>query len=372
MDLALAGDGTLYAVWSEESSGENVNVYHASAAFRDGEWVWSSPRTIESGQRGVPSLAVDSTNRLHVVYLNSTGSKVRYRRGIKSGDTWSWTSAININPPVGFSTTEGAAGAPVIQVTGSRVHLVWFNKDGEGINQIVHAFSTDAGDNWQTAEEIYHSDKHSSYPDLAIGQDGNELHIVWEWNSALYARIYHVVGTFGSGSVSWSTPNDVSQSTNCHRPSIAISDSQLYVTWGQTVGNKTNQNVYYSTKSASGGTWPTPKLLPDSNVGVGDISPTYVAPRIAATGAGRVIIVWNGRPTEGSVEDIHFTETMNIADDTAWTERINVSSTSSISYGPAVVLADNGIVHVLWIDNFEAVYSHSQYGVFLPLIMKNW
>ncbi len=372
VDLALAGDGTLYAVWSEESTGENVNVYHASASFSDGEWVWSSPRTIEGNQRGVPSLAIDSSNRLHVVYLNSDGSQVRYRRGVKSGDTWSWTSATDIAPPAGFATDEGAAGAPVIQVTGSRVHVVWFNKDGEGINQIVHAFSTDSGANWQTAEVVYQSDKHSSYPDLVIDQDG-KLHVVWEWNSALYARIYHVVGTVGDSSVSWpTTSNDVSQSTNCHRPSIAIAGGQLYVAWGQTVGSKTNQNVYYSTKSAGGGTWPTPKLLPNSNVGVGDISPTYVAPRIAATSAGRVIIVWNGRLTEGGAEDIHFTETTNIADDNAWTERANISSSSSISYGPAVVLAGDGVVHVMWIDNFEAVYAHSQYQVFLPLTLKNW
>jgi len=146
----------------------------------------------------------------------------------------------------------------------------------------------------------------------------------------------------------------------------------VYVAWGRTVEFRTDQDVYYSTKSVGGGSWPTPKLLPNSDVGVGDISPTYVAPRIAATSAGRVIIVWNGYPTEGGAEDIHFTETTNIADDNAWTERDNVSSTGDISYGPAVVLAGDGGVHVLWIDNFEAVYAHSQYQVFLPLTLKNW
>ncbi|HHE41299.1 MAG TPA: caspase family protein, partial [Dehalococcoidia bacterium] len=61
------------------------------------------------------------------------------------------------------------------------------------------------------------------------------------------------------------------------------------------------------------------------------------------------------------------TETTNIADDNAWTERDNVSSTGDISYGPAVVLAGDGVVHVMWIDNFEAVYAHSQYQVSLPV-----
>ena len=74
VDLALAGDDTLQAVWSEDTgSGTSnypiVNVHHASASFSDGEWVWSNPDTVMNSQGGVPSLAVDSSNRLHVVYL---------------------------------------------------------------------------------------------------------------------------------------------------------------------------------------------------------------------------------------------------------------------------------------------------------------
>jgi len=376
VDLALAGDGNPQAVWSEGTgTGKQVTVYQASASFSDGKWVWPGPdKIVEENQRGAPSLAVDSNDRLHVVYLNSDGSKVRY--GLKDG-TSPWTHT-DIDPPAGFTIAEGTAGAPVIRIAGLTLHVVWFHKDTgvpEQYNQIVHAFSTDTGKTWQ-AEEVYHSpdNKHSYYPDLAIDQDG-KLHVVWEEGTTASAKIYHAVGTFDGSGVSWDTPSIVSGSlTDCHRPSIAIVGNQLYVAWGQYGGSKTNQNVYYSTKSASGGAWPAPKLLPNSNVGVGDLTPTYVSPRIKATSDGRVIIVWNGYPVEGGAEAIHFTETTNIADNNAWTERSTVSSGSGISYGPAVVLEDNGVVHVMWVkvaDHSTAVHTYSQYQIFLPLVLKN-
>jgi len=208
---------------------------------------------------------------------------------------------------------------------------------------------------------------------MVVGQDG-KLHVVWEEGASTSAVIYYAYGTASGANVSWSQPITVSGTmTDCHRPSIAIVGSRLYVAWGQRVGDQTNQDVYYSTKLVSAGTWPAPTKLPNGHIALGNTAPTYVSPRIEAASDGRVIIVWDGYVSaeQNGKEDIYFSETMDIADSGAWTERSNVSANAGASYGPAVVLDNKRVVHVIWIDEFSVLHSYSQYQVFLPLVLKN-
>jgi hypothetical protein len=381
VDIALAEeDGSLQAVWVEKVTGATTtfNIYHASATSAGEEWTWSAPDTVLNDQYSPASLAVDGSTRLHVTYPNKNKSSIRFSRGTWSGSSWTWQPAV-LNSPPNFGTTQAdTAGFPVIAVSGSNLHVVWIEiGDDPPYNQhfqIVHGASQDWGDTWPQAltTEVYSSTKMSQYPDMVVGQDG-KLHVVWE-EGASDAVIYYTYGTTSGANVSWSTPITVSGTmTDCHRPSVAVVGDQLYVAWGQRVGAKTNQDVYYSTKTVAEGTWPTPTKLPNGHVGLGNTAPTYVSPRIAATSEGRVIIAWDGYVSaeQNGKEDIYFSEATNIADSGAWTERSNVSSNAGASYGPTIVLDDSGIVHVMWIDEFNVLYAHSQYQVFLPLTLKN-
>ncbi|RLC58999.1 MAG: hypothetical protein DRI80_13155 [Chloroflexota bacterium] len=381
VDMALAGDGSLQAVWVEKVTDGTTqfNVLHASATYSAGAgWTWSDPDTVLSDQYSPASLAVDGSNRLHVTYPNNDKSSIRFSRGTWDGSSWSWVPSV-LNSPPNFATTQAdTAGWPVIAVSGSTLHVVWAEIDDGPYHmfQIVHGASTDWGDTWpqELTTEVYSSTRTSQYPDMVVGQDG-KLHVAWEEGASTGAVIYYTYGTPSGNSISWSTPITVSGTmTDCHRPSIAIVGDRLYVAWGQTVGDKTNQDVYYSTKLVTEGTWPTPTKLPNSHIALGNTAPTYVSPRILATSSGRVVIVWDGYVSaeQNGKEDIYFSETADITDSGAWTERVNVSSNAGASYGPTVVLDDGGVVHVMWIDSFSAVYSHSQYQVFLPLVLKSY
>ncbi|MDY7041666.1 MAG: hypothetical protein SVX38_12465 [Chloroflexota bacterium] len=381
VDLSFAGDGSLQAVWVEKVVGASTqfNILHASATYSSGDgWSWSGPDTVINDQYSPASLTVDSSNRLHVSYPNKDKSSIRFSRGTWSGSSWAWAHNV-LNSPPNFGTTQAdTAGWPVIAVSGSYLHVVWAEIDDDPYHafQIVHGASENWGSTWPQSltTEVYSSTKTSQYPDMVVGQDG-KLHVVWEEGASTNAVIYYVYGTTSGADVSWSTPITVSGTmTDCHRPSIAIVGNQLYAAWGQTVGDKTNQDVYYSTKTVAQGTWPTPTKLPDGHIALGNTAPTYVSPGIAATSEGRVIIVWDGYVSAGQngKEDIYFSETTDIADSGAWTERTNVSSNAGASYGPAVVLDDRGIVHVMWIDEFSALHAHSQYRVLLPLALKNY
>lgn len=381
VDLAFAGNSSLQAVWVEKVTDGTTtfNVRHASATYSTGGgWTWSYPDSVINDQYSPASLAVDTSNRLHVVYPNKNKSSIRFSRGTQSGSSWTWEHSV-LNSPPNFGTTQAdTAGWPVIGVSGSVLHVVWTEIDDGPYHafQIVHGASTNWGDTWlqSLTTEVYSSTKTSQYPEMAIGPDG-KLHVVWEEGASTNAVIYYTYGTASGANVSWSTPITVSGTmTDCHRPSVAVVSDRLYVAWGHTVGDKTNQDVYYSTKLVGGGAWPTPTKLPNGHISLGNTAPTYVSPRIVVTSSGRVIIVWDGyvSAAQNGKEDIYFTETTNIADSGAWTERTNVSSNAGASYGPAVVLDNKKVVHVIWIDEFSVLHSHSQYQVFLPLMMKNW
>jgi len=119
VDMALAGDGSLQAVWVEKVTDGTTqfNVLHASATYSAGAgWTWSDPDTVLSDQYSPASLAVDGSNRLHVTYPNNDKSSIRFSRGTWDGSSWSWVPSV-LNSPPNFATTQAdTAGWPVIAV----------------------------------------------------------------------------------------------------------------------------------------------------------------------------------------------------------------------------------------------------------------
>jgi len=101
IDLTLAGNGSLQAVWVEKVTGATTqfNIYHASATYSTSEgWEWSAPDSVINDQYSPASLAVDSSNRLHVVYPNKNKSSIRFSRGTWSGSSWTWEHNV-LNSP---------------------------------------------------------------------------------------------------------------------------------------------------------------------------------------------------------------------------------------------------------------------------------
>lgn len=381
VQMVLDGNGLLQAVWvAEDTTNGSFDIFHAYAQqAADGAWSWITPTLVLPAQSPPAALAVDSSNRLHIAYPNVGQSGLRYLRRDSDG---SWDEQKIVYSPSGYTNSQdGTVNQPTIGVAEkdgiTTVHIVWAEKGDAPPRsnnfQIVHAFKADGEANWLQAQttEVYSSTAFSNYPDMVIDQDG-KLHVVWEEGST-NTIIYYSVGTPGSGTVTWSSPITVSVGLeDCHRPSIALADNQLLVAWGRAPGGGTqNQDVYYAIKQLPSGSWSSPTMLPDSRVSLQNIKPFFTSPRIIAADTGRVVIVWDGYKT-GGTEEIYFSETTDINDPNAWTEPVNVSSNSTRSYSPRPVLDSQGTVHVVWVDDIDALYSHSQYGVFLPLIMKNW
>ncbi|MCR4405959.1 MAG: hypothetical protein NUW24_03410 [Anaerolineae bacterium] len=380
VQMVLDGNELLHAVWvAKDNTDGSYNIFHAYAQqTAGGVWSWITPTRVLPAQSPPAALAVDSNNRLHIAYPNVGQSGMRYLRRDSNGV---WGDQKPVYSPSGYTlSTDGTVNQPTIGIyEGSgttTVHIVWAeigDTPPRSSNfQIVHAFSIDGGTTWTQAQttEVYSSTAFSNYPDMVIDQSG-KLHVVWEEGSA-GTKIYYSVGTPGSGTVTWLSPTIISGSlTNCHRSSIALAGNQLLVAWGRAPEGATqNQDVYYSTKQLSGGSWLSPTMLLDSRVSLQNIKPFFTSPRIVAANTGRVVIVWDGYKT-GGTEDIYFSETMDISDPSAWTEPVNVSSNSTRSYSPRAVLDSKGTVHIVWVDDIDVLYAHSKYGVFLPLVLRN-
>nr|KXH75901.1 MAG: hypothetical protein AM324_05175 [Candidatus Thorarchaeota archaeon SMTZ1-83] len=217
--IAVDRLNNVHVVWSDEISGM-LEVYHTK---REGN-SWSDPVNISNNQLGMsamPEIAIDSSDCLHVVWLDYRNSQdedsceIYYSKS--EGDTW--TTPINISNIPGQSWDEQMAvsqeGYPHVVWSEESCHLYYSFFDGS-------SWSTPYYLNDVTGEDEGYS------PDLAVDAGGN-VHVVWGGDGP---ELWH---TFYNGII-WSAPFDVSGSPRNSVLADIVTDQSgwIHCVWGES------------------------------------------------------------------------------------------------------------------------------------------
>jgi uncharacterized repeat protein (TIGR01451 family) len=119
-------------------------------------------------------------------------------------------------------------------------------------------------------------------------------------------------------------------------PQIAVDESgTVHIAWEES---EYPYKTYY-TQRKSDGTWSTPQSI------VENLEEIY--PILTVDSMGIVHILWRGYMPEGSYEIFHvWRDTSGV-----WSSPHNISNTSGESLLLYVAAADNGVIHVVWIDS---------------------
>ena len=113
-DIAVAPDGTLYLVWSEQVA-LNTKQIKLSESTNDGA-SWPTVGPIPNAEGNAPKIAVGTDNAAHVVWQDAV-APYRIKHTERSTSTWSL--------PAALSDAAVSSFAPDVASSGGKAHVVW-------------------------------------------------------------------------------------------------------------------------------------------------------------------------------------------------------------------------------------------------------
>ena len=119
--IAVDASGNLHVVWSDETPG-NAEIYYVNSPDGGTTWATSKRLTWNAGASVYPAIAVDSLGNPHVVWHDNTSgdSEVYYKSSPDGGASWTTSKRLTM--------TSGGSYVPAIAVDSSdNLHLVWMD-----------------------------------------------------------------------------------------------------------------------------------------------------------------------------------------------------------------------------------------------------
>ncbi len=309
-------------------------------------WGTSTRLTWSAGSSGIPALAIDSADKLHLVWQDDTpgNSEIFYKKSLDGGLTWTAGQRLTSNL--------GSSLYPAIAVDSSaNLHAVWTD-DTPGNFEIYYKKSTDGGSTWTTGQRLTSNSGSSRNPAIAVDSTAN-LHLVWEDQTPGNWEIYYRKST--DGGTSWTTSQRLTLNLGQSRsPAIAVdSTGDLHVVW--TDSTPGNSEVYYKKSSDGGTSWITSQRLTFN-------SGYSVSPAIAVDSTGDLHVVWMDS-TPGNYE-IYYSKGSNGG--ASWTARQRLTFNAGESGAPAVAVDSTTDPHVVLLDdtpgNYEIYYKKGSKG----------
>jgi len=119
--IAVDSSGHLHVVWQGSASG-NVEVFYKKSADGGTSWTISRRLSLTSGVSFTPVIAVDSSDNLHVAWADDTPGnyEIYYKKSTDGGASWTanerltWTSSYSWEPSIAVDSS-------------GTVHIVWYD-----------------------------------------------------------------------------------------------------------------------------------------------------------------------------------------------------------------------------------------------------
>ena len=295
--IAIDSSNNIHIVWSGQSS--TTPNYHqiryTKSTDRGNTWNIPVNITSEYYEQFNPSIAIDSFNNIHIVWNGYTPAypwklQIRYTKSIDGGNTWS--------TPTEITSEDYSQYVPTIGIDSSNtLHIVWegYSPSSPNCTQIRYAKSIDGGNTWSIPTEITSENYSHFSPSMAI-DSSNNIHIVWNGYSPAspnYTQVRYAK-SIDRGST-WSNPTEItSDDYGQYGPTIGIdSSNNIHIVWnGCSPASPNYAQIRYAKSIDRGNTW---------NIPVNITSEYYAQynPSIAIDSSNNIHIVWYGNSPAG-------------------------------------------------------------------------
>ena len=184
--LAVDPSGNPHVVWDDDTPG-NTDIYYLKSTNGGTTWTSIKRLTSTSGWPGDPEIAADSLGRLHLIfhYDKPGNDEIYYKKSADAGGTWS--------PNRRLTWTTGSSWGPSVAVDPSDfLHVVYYD-DTPGNDEIYYLQSPDGGASWTSGQRLTWTSGWSRQPAIAAYSSSN-LHVVWFDNTPGNYEIFYKNG----------------------------------------------------------------------------------------------------------------------------------------------------------------------------------
>jgi hypothetical protein len=237
--IAVSGSNVCI-VWYDSRDG-NRELYYKVSNDNGDTWTADTRLTNNSGESWHPSVTVNGSI-VQIVWFDDTpgNNEIFYKRSNDGGNTWS--------ADLQLSNTAGSSKIPGIAVSGSVVHVCWYDSTA-GNWEIYYKRSTDGGTNWGADTRLTNNIYSSIYPTIAVS--GSTVHIAWADNRNGPLSIFYKRST--NGGLSWGSDIAmVKQNQYSNLPSLAVNGSIVHLVF-QNLSN--NADICYKKSTNGGASW---------------------------------------------------------------------------------------------------------------------
>jgi hypothetical protein len=230
--VTLSGS-VVRVVWEDERQG-NSEIYYKVSTNGGVTWNADMRLTNDPANSWNPTVAVSGLD-VHVTWYddrNGSGNwEIYYKRSTDGGLNWGTETRLTNNSHV--------SRYPCIAVSGSVVHLVWHD-DRDGNFEIYYKRSTDGGLNWGADTRLTNALDISMYPNIAVS--GSVVHLVWfDLRDGNYEIYYN---RSADGGINWETDTRITNELAfSFYPSVAVSGNMVHIVWQDTRDG--NNEIYY-------------------------------------------------------------------------------------------------------------------------------
>ena len=202
------------------------------------------------------------------------------------GSQFAFSDNQSFNPTENISNSHGQSLFPKVALSGDKIYTVW-SDNSSGNLEIFFARSTDGGANYSSPSNLSNDADQSRAPSIAISN--SNIFVVWSGGSGSNSEIFFARST--DGGASFSIANISQNSGFSYTPQLAASGSNVYVVWNDNTDG--NLDIMFA-RSTDGG---------DSFIGPTNISANpggSYTPQLAVSGSN-VFILWNDN-TDGNLD----------------------------------------------------------------------
>jgi len=329
--VAIDSNNHIHIVWWDETPGISEIYYKRSI---DGGTTWGAVKrlTWTSGWSYYPTIAIDSSDHIHVVWEDYApgNAEIYHKKSTDGGTTWSANKRL--------TWTSDNSYVPVIAIDSSdTLHVVWYDETSDN-SEIYYKNSTDGGTTWSTTQRLTWTSDFSYDPVMAI-DSSDTLHVVWEdylpGNDQLYYR------RSADGGSTWSTAKRITwTSSECWWPALAIdANDHIHTIWTDYTSGGV-YDIYYKRSTNGGTTWSAAQRLSWTSGASNE-------PAIATDKNNHIHVVWeDDTPGKGELYHKESTDagvTWNVTQRLTWT--------SMLSWSAALAIDSSNTIHVVWSDD---------------------
>jgi hypothetical protein len=244
--IAIDSKNNIYAVWAEDKPPTNAELFYKKSTDGGMTWTLSQSLTWNAGYSHMPAIAIDSNNTVHIVWSDNTpgNDEIYYMRRAVWDKTWS--------APQRLSFTSGSSSRPTIAIDSfNAIHVVWMDYT-PGNYAVYYKKSTNGGGTWSADYRLTFSSGDSIFPVIATDSSKN-IHVVWSDNTPGNYELYYV--TRAPGSKTWSWPKRLTWTSGPSMSGNIATDSSgnIHIVWADYPSN--NYETYYLKSQDGGRTW---------------------------------------------------------------------------------------------------------------------